>query len=343
MAAPSPELAGEAQPQSVAGGAKAILWRIAEKLGALVILIAILAVMTVFYPDFVTTSNLLTIGLQATTRAILAIGVTLVIISGGIDRSVGTVMSLSMVGMATVMINMGEPMWVGIPIAVAAGALAGLVNGVLVTFGGLPPFIATLGMLGIAQGTALSLSKGYSMYGFPPSFEFIGGGVLFGIPFPLYILVAVALLMGFVFHHTRVGRYAYAIGGNEEGVRRTGVNIRRYKMSLYVICGALSGTASIVLASRINSAHPGVGYGYELDAIAASVIGGASLMGGRGSVSGAIIGAIIMATIRFGLNVLGMSPFLQQIAVGAILIAAVFLDNLRLKHEARVSKARFHR
>jgi ribose transport system permease protein len=343
MAAPSPKIADESQPGAGVTGARIVAWRIAEKLGALLILAAILLVMTIFYPDFVTTSNLLTIGLQATTRAILAIGVTLVIVSGGIDLSVGTVMSLSMVTMATFMINLGQPMWVGIPIAVAVGGFAGLINGFLVTIGGLPPFIATLGMLGIAQGTALSLSKGYSMYGFPESFQFIGGGTLFGIPFPLYILVAVALLMGFVFRHTKVGRYAFAIGGNEEGVRRTGVSIGRYKLSFYIICGALSGTASIVLASRINSAHPGVGYGYELDAIAASVIGGASLMGGRGSVSGAIIGAFIMATIRFGLNVLGMSPFLQQIAVGAILIGAVFLDNLRLKHEARVSKARFHR
>jgi ribose transport system permease protein len=340
MAASAPTKADE--PQSGAISARNFAWRIAEKAGALLILALILLVMTIFYPDFASTSNLLTIGLQATTRAILAIGVTLVIVSGGIDLSVGTVMSLAMVAMATFMINLGQPMWVGIPVAVAVGGFAGLTNGFLITYGGLPPFIATLGMLGIAQGTALSLSKGYSMYGFPESFQFIGGGTLFGIPFPLYILVVVALFMGFVFHQTKVGRYAFAIGGNEEGVRLTGVNVRHYKLSLYVICGALSGTASIVLASRINSAHPGVGYGYELDAIAASVIGGASLMGGRGSVSGAIIGAFIMATIRFGLNVLGMSPFLQQIAVGVILISAVFLDNLRLKHEARVSKARFH-
>jgi ribose transport system permease protein len=337
MAAPS--AAGEAKVG--ASAARIIAWRLNEKLGALLILAVILLAMTAFYPAFLTTSNLLTIGLQATTRAILAIGVTLVIISGGIDLSVGTVMSLSMVCMATFIINMGLPIWIGILVAVATGGIAGFINGALITIGGLPPFIATLGMLGIAQGTALSLSNGYSMYGFPDSFQFIGGGVLFGIPFPLYILAVIALLMGFVFHHTRVGRYAYAIGGNEEGVRRTGVNVRRYKWGLYVICGALSGAASIVLASRINSAHPGVGYGYELDAIAASVIGGASLMGGRGSVSGAIVGASIMATIRFGLNVLGMSPFLQQIAVGSILIAAVFLDNLRLKHEARISRARF--
>jgi ribose transport system permease protein len=339
MAAPAPAKADE--PQSGAISARDFAWRVAEKAGALLILALILLVMTIFYPDFASTSNLLTIGLQATTRAILAIGATLVIVSGGIDLSVGTVMSLAMVAMATAMINLGQPMWVGIPVAVAVGGFAGLINGFLITYGGLPPFIATLGMLGIAQGTALSLSKGYSMYGFPESFQFIGGGTLFGIPFPLYILVVVGLFMGFVFHQTKVGRYAFAIGGNEEGVRRTGVNLRQYKLSLYVICGALSGTASIVLASRINSAHPGVGYGYELDAIAASVIGGASLMGGRGSVTGAIIGAFIMATIRFGLNVLGMSPFLQQIAVGVILISAVFLDNLRLKHEARISKARF--
>ncbi len=235
------------------------------------------------------------------------------IVSGGIDLSVGTVMSLSMVAMATFMINMGQPMWIGIPVAVATGGSPACINGVLVTFGGLPPFIATLGMLGIAQGTALSLSKGYSMYGFPPSFEFIGGGVLFGIPFPLYILLGDRAADGLRLP-PHAGRALRLRDRRQRGGRAPHRRQRPalQDVAIYVICGALSGTASIVLASRINSAHPGVGYGYELDAIAASVIGGASLMGGRGSVSGAIIGAIIMATIRFGLNVLGMSPFLQR-------------------------------
>jgi ribose transport system permease protein len=214
------------------------------------------------------------------------------------------------------------------------------VNGLLVAFAGLPPFIVTLGMLGIAQGTALTLSQGYSMYGFPRGFEFIGGGRLFGVPFPLYILAVVGLVMAFVLRHTRVGRYAFAIGGNEEAARRAGIWVGGYKVALYVITGSMAGIAGVVLASRIASAHPGIGFGYELDAIAAAVIGGASLMGGRGSIGGAIVGALIMATIRFGLNVLGITPFVQQIVVGMILIAAVYLDTLRIKQEAALDRLR---
>jgi ribose transport system permease protein len=316
------------------------VWRLIDRLGPLLTLVVILIGMSIAYPGFVTSANLMTIGTQATTRAILAIGVTLVIISGGIDLSVGTVMSLSMVVMGVFVINGSGPIEIGMLIAVLTGAFVGLINGSLIAFAGLPPFIVTLGMLGVAQGTALTLSQGYSMYGFPRSFEFIGGGTLLGIPFPLYILAAVGLVMAFILRQTKVGRYAYAIGGNEEAARRSGIWVAGFKVVFYVITGAMSGIASVVLASRIASAHPGVGFGYELDAIAAAVIGGASLMGGRGSVGGALIGALIMATIRFGLNVLGITPFIQQIVVGVILVAAVFLDTLRIRHEATLDRLR---
>jgi ribose/xylose/arabinose/galactoside ABC-type transport system permease subunit len=315
-----------------------LVWQVFDRLGPLLMLLLILAGMSLAYPGFVTTDNLLTIGLQATTRAILAIGVTLVIIGGGIDLSVGTVMSLSMVAMGVAVINNGLPLALGLLVPLLVGAAAGAVNGTLIAFGGLPPFIATLGMLGIAQGLALTLSNGLSMYGFPPAFESIGGGQLAGLPVPVLILALVAGLMLYVFHQTSTGSYAFALGGNEEAVRRSGINVAWLKVRIYMISGALAGLASVVLASRINSAHPGVGFGYELDAIAAAVIGGTSLSGGRGTVFGAIVGALIMATIRFGLNVLGMSPFLQQIAVGLILIAAVLLDNLRSRQDARLDK-----
>jgi ribose/xylose/arabinose/galactoside ABC-type transport system permease subunit len=315
-----------------------LVWRIFDRLGPLLMLLLILAGMSVAYPGFVTADNLLTIGLQATTRAILAIGVTLVIVSGGVDLSVGTVMSLAMVAMGAAVIDHGLPLALGLLVPPLVGAAAGIVNGALIAFGGLPPFIATLGMLGIAQGLALTLSNGLSMYGFPPGFELIGGGQLVGLPVPVLILALVAGLMLYVFHQTPTGRYAFGLGGNEEAVRRSGIAVPWLKVRIYVISGALAGVASVVLASRINSAHPGVGFGYELDAIAAAVIGGASLSGGRGTVLGAIVGALIMATIRFGLNVLGMSPFLQQIAVGAILIVAVLLDNLRSRQDARLDK-----
>jgi ribose transport system permease protein len=315
-----------------------LLWRLFDRLGPLVMLLLVVLGMSIAYSGFASLDNLLTIALQATTRAILAIGVTLVIVSGGIDLSVGTVMSLAMVSMGVLVIGEGLPLWLGLLVPPLVGAATGLVNGALVAFGRLPSFIATLGMLGIAQGLALTLSNGLSLYGFPEGFDYIGGGTLWGVPVPVLILAVVAVLMGYVFHQTGLGRYAFALGGNEEAVRRSGVSVPWLKVKIFVLCGVLSGLASIVLSSRINSAHPGVGFGYELDAIAAAVIGGASLMGGRGSVTGAIVGALIMATIRFGLNVLGMSPFLQQIAVGVILIAAVLLDNLRTSQEARLDK-----
>jgi ribose/xylose/arabinose/galactoside ABC-type transport system permease subunit len=322
--------------------AAALLWRFADRLGALAILIVILIGMSIAYADFVTVDNMLTIGVQATTRAILAIGVTLVIISGGIDLSVGTGMSLCMVVLGMFCIVWEYPLWLGCLAAIGTGAVIGLVNGAIIAFGSLPPFIATLGMLGIAQGVALMISQGYSMYGFPPEFEFVAAGNIAGVPVPLLILAVIGLLMAYVYKQTRLGRYAYAIGGSEEASRRSGIGIRGTKIALYVSCGALAGAASIVLASRVSSAQPGSGFGYELDAIAAAVIGGASLQGGRGTVGGAIIGAIIMATIRFGLNVLGMQAFVQQIVIGVILIAAVYLDILRTRQEVRLSRLRAH-
>jgi ribose/xylose/arabinose/galactoside ABC-type transport system permease subunit len=149
----------------------------------------------------------------------------------------------------------------------------------------LPPFIITLGMLGIAQGLALTLSSGFSMYGFPKEFDFLGGGQIIGIPVPIIILAVVALVASFIFRETKLGRYAYAIGGGEEAARRAGIPVRRFKVAIYAFCGGLVGISSIVLSSRINSAHPGISLGYELDAIAAVVIGGASLMGGRGALA----------------------------------------------------------
>ena len=313
------------------------LWRLFNRFGPAIMLMAVVAGMSIAHPDFLTISNLMTIGLQAAVRALLAIGELLVIISGGIDLSVGTAMSLSMVTMGLYVINSHGSLEIGMLIAIATGVLVGLVNGTLVAFLGLPPFIITLG---IAQGLALTLSSAFSMYGFPKEFDFLGGGQIIGIPVPIIILAVVALVASFIFRETKLGRYAYAIGGGEEAARRAGIPVRRFKVAIYAFCGGLVGISSIVLSSRINSAHPGIGLGYELDAIAAVVIGGASLMGGRGNVSGAIIGALTMAAIRFGLNVMAVTPFIQQIVIGVILIIAVYLDRLRILQEAMFDRLR---
>jgi ribose transport system permease protein len=316
------------------------LWRQVSRFGPALMLLVVVAGMSIAHPDFLTISNVMTIGLQAAVRALLAIGELLVIISGGIDLSVGTSMSLSMVAMGLYVINGHGSLQIGILIAIATGMLVGLVNGTLVALLELPPFIITLGMLGIAQGFALTLSNGFSMYGFPRDFDFIGGGQVFGVPVPIIILAAVSVVASFVFRETKLGRYAYAIGGSEEAARRSGIPVRLFKIAIYSFCGGLVGIASIVLASRINSAHPGIGLGYELDAIAAVVIGGASLMGGRGNISGAIIGALTMSAIRFGLNVMAVTPFIQQIVIGVILIIAVYLDRLRILGEANLDRLR---
>jgi ribose transport system permease protein len=337
---PNTEISAAAKSKSVLVAYQERWWWVFNRFGPAIMLLVVLAGMSIAHPDFLTVPNLLTIGLQAAVRAILAIGVLLVIVSGGIDLSVGTSMSLSMVTMGTYVINNHGSLFVGMLIAIATGILVGLVNGTLIAFLQLPPFIVTLGMLGIAQGLALTLSNGFSMYGFPKEFGFVGGGQLLGVPVPIIILTVVACATAFIARETRLGRYAFAIGGSEEAARRAGIPVRGFKVAIYAFCGCLVGMASIVLASRINSAHPGVGLGYELDAIAAVVIGGASLAGGRGNVSGAIIGALMMASIRFGLNVMAVTPFIQQIVIGAILIIAVYLDRLRILQERKLDKFR---
>jgi ribose transport system permease protein len=316
------------------------VWGQLSRFGPVIMLLTVVAAISIAHPDFLTFSNMMTIGLQAAVRAMLAIGELLVIISGGIDLSVGTSMSLAMVAMGLYVINGHGSMQIGMLIAIATGALVGLLNGTLIAVLQLPPFIITLGMLGIAQGFALTFSNGFSMYGFPKDFEVVGGGQILGVPVPIIILAGVGLAASFVFRETKLGRYAYAIGGSEEAARRAGIPVRRFKIAIYSFCGVLVGIASIVLASRINSAHPGIGLGYELDAIAAVVIGGASLMGGRGNISGAIIGALTMSAIRFGLNVMSVTPFIQQIVIVVILIIAVYLDRVRILAEANLDRLR---
>jgi ribose transport system permease protein len=272
--------------------------------------------------------------------AILSIGMTLVIISGQIDLSVGTMMSLAMVVMAIFTNNLGAPMYVGIVVCVLVAVLGGFINGWLIAYANIPAFITTLGMLGIAQGLALKLSGGYSMYGFPDWYGFFGNGEIAHVPVPIWIVGIMLLVAFYVFNNRPLGRYTYGIGTNEESVLRAGVNVRFIKLKVYLFSGCMVGLAAVVLSSRFNSAHPGIGVGYELDAIAAAVIGGASLAGGHGTFFGGVIGALVMASIRFALNLVGIEPFLQQVFVGVVLIGAVYLDQVRLRQEEYWSKIR---
>jgi ribose/xylose/arabinose/galactoside ABC-type transport system permease subunit len=305
----------------------------ARQFGTLSGLILLCIVLWILTPHFLTVSNLLNIAQQTTLVAIVAVGMTFVIITAGIDLSVGSVLAFSGVVMATVL-QKDIPMAVALAAALGTGLLAGLFNGTLITVGRLPPFIATLGMMSIARGAALVFTEGRPVSGFSESFRQIAVGEFLYLPAPVIIMLSIYLIAQFILNNTRLGRYTYAIGGNEEAALLSGVNVRFYKTAVYGLCGMLSGLAAIILTARLNSAQPIAGMMYELDAIAATVIGGASLTGGEGTVFGTLIGALIIGVLRNGLNLLDISSFVQQIVIGAVIVIAVLFD-LTLKAHKR--------
>jgi ribose transport system permease protein len=250
-----------------------------------------------------------------------------VILSGGIDLSVGSLVALAGVVLAT-LLHADTPVVVAILSAIAAGALFGSLNGLAITWGRLPPFIATLGMMSVARGCALLFTDGRPVSGFEPAFRALATARVIGIPAPVFLTAAVYLAAQFVLSETRFGRYVYAIGGNEEATRLSGVSIRLHKTAVYAVSGATSALAAVLLTARLNSAQPIAGMMYELDAIAAVVIGGTSLMGGEGTLGGTLIGALIMGVLRNGLNLLGVSSFMQQVVIGLVIVGAVLIDTV---------------
>ncbi|HYK90756.1 MAG TPA: ABC transporter permease, partial [Acidobacteriota bacterium] len=214
------------------------------------------------------------------------------------------------------------------------GLLCGLANGALVSWGKLPPFIATLGMMSVARGAALLYTDGRPVSGFPASFRWISTGVIAQVPSPVILMAVIYAVAHFVLTRTKLGRYTYAMGGNEEAAILSGVSVKVYKMWVYGFCGSFSGLAAIILTARLNSAQPIAGMMYELDAIAATVIGGTSLMGGEGTIPGTLIGALIMGVLRNGLNILGVSSFVQQIVIGSVIVIAVLAD-MALKNKRK--------
>jgi ribose transport system permease protein len=304
-------------------------------LGALVVLVIFFTFAT---PYFMTQSNLVGIGLATAVTGILAIGVTFVIITGGIDLSIGTVMTLSAVMTGVVVTNAGLPLVVGIVVGIATGAFMGLINGTLIARFGIPPFIATLGMLNVARGLALILAELKPIYfNDTPEFnETAMGSLIPGVDVPNIILIFVgcAIIAAFILGRTILGRYLYAIGSNEEAARLSGVRTVRWKASAYVLSGLFAGVAGVVIAARLNSAQPAVGFGYELDAIAAAVIGGTSLSGGEGSIFGTFIGAFVISVLTNGLRLLSVPPELQIVITGCIVVLAVYLDIVRRRRLA---------
>ncbi|WP_327242554.1 ABC transporter permease/substrate-binding protein [Streptomyces sp. NBC_01320] len=310
-----------------ARGASA-LRRILLDNGALSALVVLVVAMSLLSGDFLTTQNLLNVGVQASVTAILAFGVTFVIVSAGIDLSVGSVAALSATVLAWMATSEGVPVWIAVILAVATGIACGLVNGALVSYGKLPPFIATLAMLSIGRGLSLVISQG-SPIAFPDSVSVLGDTLGGWLPVPVLVMVAMGLVTALVLGRTYIGRSMYAIGGNEEAARLSGLRVKRQKLVIYALSGLFAAVAGIVLASRLVSAQPQAAQGYELDAIAAVVIGGASLAGGVGKASGTLIGALILAVLRNGLNLLSVSAFWQQVVIGVVIALAVLLDTVR--------------
>jgi len=297
----------------------------ARQLGTFAGLLALCIVLWAATPHFLTVSNLLNVLEQTSINAIVAVGMTFVIISGGIDLSVGSVLALSGIALASALEG-GVPAPAAIALALATGTACGLVNGVLITFGRLPPFIATLGMMSVARGAALMLAEGRPISGFTEGFRALATGRVVIVPAPVILTAAVYLVAHFVLARTVFGRATYAIGGNEEAARLSGVHVRFHKTAVYGVAGLTSAVAAILLTARLNSAQPTAGTMYELDAIAATVIGGTSLLGGEGTLVGALIGALIMGVLRNGLNLLNVSSFFQQVVIGAVIIGAVLID-----------------
>ncbi len=296
--------------------------------GGILVLLIFIAALILTTNDFLTLTNLDNLVRQVAVFAILSIGQLFVILTGGIDLSVGSVLGLSG-GVTALLLAAGAP----IPLAILAGLLVGLlvgvINGLLVSRLKLPPFIATLGMLGIARGVVLLLTGARTIAPLPDAFNIIANGSILGLPSLFWILILVAIVAAFVLGRMVFGRYVYAVGSNAESSRLSGVPVNAVLIAVYSISGLLAGFAGVLTTSRLGAGIPTAGTGYELQAIAGAVIGGASLSGAKGRTIGAVLGALIMAILANGGNLLGVDPFYLQIAIGLLIILAVYFDNLQ--------------
>ncbi len=294
----------------------------------LFILVIMWVVLALLSPYFFTVDNLFEITLQTAVIAIIGAGMTFVILSGGIDLSVGSVFACSAI-VGGIVFTATQNLLLALLATAAAGALFGLANGVLITMLHVPPFIGTLGMMGVARGFALIFVNGVPIYGLE-RYKFIGQGKLFDmIPVPTVIVLVIFVLGFLVLNYTRFGRFTYAIGSNAEAARLSGINVRQMLIGVYMICGLLTGLASTIEVGRLAIVQPAGGNGYELLAIGAVIIGGASTFGGEGSIIATVIGALIVTTIRNGLNILGVNAFWQYVVNGTVIIAAVAVDQFR--------------
>ena len=296
--------------------------------GILLAFVVVCAALALTTPRFLTVGNLTIILTQVSINALLAFGVTFVIITGGIDLSLGSMVAVTGVAAALFAHPGTYPLVVPLLVALAAGVAMGGFNGLVITKSKVPPFIVTLGTMTIGRGLALILSKGRPVSNLSDAFNFIGGGQVFGIPFPIIILIFIFLLCSVLLKKTIWGRYMYAVGGNEQAARASGISVNRIKMLVYTLSGTLAALAGLVLTSRITTGQPNAGQGFELDAIAAAIIGGTSTSGGSGTMTGTLIGALLIGVISNGLDLLNVTSYYQEVVMGVIIIGAVVLDGL---------------
>ena len=303
-------------------------WLLEQK--SLIALLVLIAVVSFLNPNFFMLDNLLNILRQTSVNAIIAVGMTLVILTAGIDLSVGSVLALCG-AVAAPMVGLELPVYVVIPAALALGAALGGISGVIIAKGKVQAFIATLVTMTLLRGATLVYTDGRPVStGFSDaadSFAWLGTGYLFGIPVPIWLMALVFIAAWYMLNHTRMGRYIYALGGNEAATRLSGINVDRVKIAVYALCGLLAALAGLIVTSRLSSAQPTAGTGYELDAIAAVVLGGTSLAGGKGRIMGTLIGALIIGFLNNALNLLDVSSYYQMIAKAVVILLAVLVDN----------------
>jgi ribose transport system permease protein len=297
-----------------------------RRMSVLGILLLICVVFALGSSEFLTASNLLNVALQTSIIAIVAIGMTFVIFTAGIDLSVGSLMALSGAIAAGIAVRQGMDTYLSISIALGVGLFLGAVNGLMVVKGGIPPFVATLSMLAIARGLTLVYTEGRPIAGLDERFIYWGTGQVLGIPLPVIIMIIIAVVAHIITRYTPFGLHVYSTGGNEETTRLAGISPDRIKLAVYMISGILAALGGILLTARLWSAQPNAAVGWELDAIAAPVLGGTSLFGGVGSIGGTVIGAFIIGVLSNGLNLMGVPSYYQQVIKGLVLILAVTVD-----------------
>ena len=303
-----------------------------SELTTVIALIILMAVITIINSNFLTANNLLNLLLQVTSNALIAFGMTFVILTGGIDLSVGSILALSS-ALTAGLLGSGMPVTLAILISLILGCILGMVNGLLISYGKLAPFIVTLATMTIFRGATLVYTNGNPITkGLSDTFlfQFLGQGYIVGIPFPVIIMFIVFIVLYVLLHKTAFGKSVYAIGGNEKAAYISGVKLNKVKIIIYSISGIMASISGLIITSRLSSAQPTAGASYEMDAIAAVVLGGISLSGGKGRILGTLIGALIIGVLNNGLNIIGVSAFWQQVVKGVVILIAVLIDRFKV-------------